>query len=118
MDLGRTGDPLAVQITGREIYDEMVRVRMMLERLVDQATSMRDTVDSHDEQLRGLAQVPGQVADHEARLRTLEAAQPVPRLNDHSARIRALEANRWPLPSAALLIALGSLVVGVITLLD
>jgi len=84
-------DPLGpVQITGREIYDEVVRVRTTLERLVDQAAATRETLSNHDEQLRALTAVPERLADHEARLRSLERA-------------------RWPLPSLAAVTGLAAL---------
>lgn len=75
-------DPLGgVQIGAREIYDEVKSVGSKLDRLTN----------AHDE-------VQKDVADHEARIRTLERS-------------------RWPLPSLAALISLGALIVALIGLL-
>jgi hypothetical protein len=48
-------DPLAVRITGREIYDAVVRLTGRVDVLIEQQTATR-----------------AEVADHEARLRAVE----------------------------------------------
>lgn len=45
---GHTNNPPAVQITLREIYDQLVCMRSAVERLV----SLADTVDDHEGRLR------------------------------------------------------------------
>jgi hypothetical protein len=64
-----------VIITGREIYDAVVRLTGRVDVLIAQQTATQQDV-----------------ADHEARLRALERA-------------------RWPLPAAALLVALAAFLV-------
>lgn len=48
------------------------------------------------------------LADHESRLRALEA---MPKSSDIEPRVAALEKGRWPLPSLAALTAVGALAV-------
>lgn len=48
-------------------------------------------------------------SDHERRLRTLEDQAAESR--DHEPRIKVLEARQWPLPSFALLLSAGALIV-------
>lgn len=71
-------DPLAIRITGREIYDAVVRLTGRVDVLIEQHQSTQTDVQDHED------------------------------------RLRSLERSRWPLPSAAALIALASLVLGII----
>lgn len=76
-------DPLVgVQIGAREIYDELKTVGVK----VDHVSSQLD----------------GVVAD----------------VADHEARIRTLERGRWPLPSIAAVFGAASLVIALITLIQ
>lgn len=82
-------DPLGpVVITSREIYDQLVRVGTALTDLASQIGRLND---GHDEMKRDVA--------------------------DHEARLRSLERSRWPLPSLAAVLSLGALAVSVIMLL-
>lgn len=91
-------DPLGpVQITARDIYDQLVLLRDTVQGLVNQNAS-------HADDLR----------DHETRLRTIEDARPGPRINDLDIRVRQVEARQWPLPAASLLIGLAALAVALI----
>ncbi len=74
---GPFDDPLAIRITGREIYDAVVRLTGRVDVLIEQHQTTQTDV------------------------------------KDHEDRIRSLERGRWPLPSAAALIALASLVLGI-----
>lgn len=74
-------DPLGpVVITSREIYDQLVRVADALSTLATRIDRLTD----------GQTEVRSDVADHEARLRSLERRQ-------------------WPLPTAAVLVSLAAL---------
>ncbi|RVX43320.1 hypothetical protein EDD27_5998 [Nonomuraea polychroma] len=83
-------NPLAgVQIGAREIYDEL---RTACGK-VDQLGSKADQVASAHDDMRS-------------------------DLTDHEARLRVLERSRWLLPSLAALIAVGSLVLAVVTFMQ
>ena len=71
--------------------EQQVNVALELERL-------RGTCES------GFIRVDGQLARLVQR-----GEQTDKKLDDHEARLDALEKNRWPLPSIAALVALGSL---------
>ena len=71
--------------------EQQVNVALELERL-------RGTCES------GFIRVDGQLA-----LLVQRGEQTDKKLDDHEARLDALEKNRWPLPSIAALVALGSL---------
>lgn len=72
-------DPLGpVLITARDIYDALVELRTTVNRLVDR----------HDAQA-------SEVADHEA-------------------RIRSLERGRWPLPALSAVLALAAIAITVV----
>lgn len=58
------GDPLAVRITGREIYDAVVRLTGRVDVLIEQQTAIRQDVQDHEQRLRAV----------EARLWPLPAA--------------------------------------------
>ena len=76
-------EPLGPVIIGaREIYDALVRLTATVDRLVDQHDGTRV-----------------EVADHEARLRTLERS-------------------RWPLPSLAALVSIAALIVAAAALVE
>lgn len=91
-------DPFGpVQITGRDIYDALIRLTASVDRLTSQS-------DGHGEDLR----------DHETRLRVVEEVRPAPRIADLESRIRAVEARQWPLPAASLLVALAALAIGLL----
>lgn len=85
-------DPLAVAITGREIYDAVVRLTGRVDVLIEQHQATRQDVQ-----------------DHETRLRQVEDVRPGPRLADLDQRVRQVEARLWPLPAASLLVAMGAL---------
>jgi hypothetical protein len=55
---------------------------------------------------QGLTDLGKDVADHESRLRALEA---MPKSSDVEPRVTALERARWPLPTVAALTAVGAL---------
>lgn len=79
-------DPLGpIVITAREIYDQLVRVADALSGL---STRIDRLADGHDEVKRDVA--------------------------DHEARLRSLERSRWPLPSLAAVISLVALAVTII----
>lgn len=79
-------DPLGgVSIGAREIYDEVKSARAEVRTVGSKVDRL---VDAHDE-------VQKDVADHET-------------------RIRSLERGRWPLPSLAVLVAIGSMVVALL----
>ncbi len=83
-------DPLGpVVITSREIYDQLVRLTTVVGDLANQ---LGQVVNSQSE-LK--SEVKGDMADHEARLRSLEKG-------------------RWPLPSVAVLISAAALVFALI----
>ena len=86
-----------VTIGATEIYNELLRLRLAAERLVDR-------VD----------EVGRDVGDHEARLRALEQGDAARALPDHEVRIRAVERRVWSIPSLAAVLAVASLVVTVI----
>ncbi|MFG1844921.1 hypothetical protein [Micromonospora carbonacea] len=91
-------DPLGpVQITGRDIYDALIRLTASVDRLTSQG-------DGHGEDIR----------DHEARLRLVEDVRPAPRITDLEGRLRQVEARLWPLPAASLLVALAALAIGLL----
>ena len=91
-------DPLGpVQISARDIYDELRGVRVLVERLADRLESTAQSV-----------------TDHEQRLRQIEDVRPGPRIQDIEARLRAVEARQWPLPTLSVLIALAALGLGLI----
>jgi len=46
------GDPLAVHITGREIYDAVVRLTGRVDVLIEQQTAVRDDLADHEERIR------------------------------------------------------------------
>jgi hypothetical protein len=73
-----TGEALGpIIVTSREVYDAVVRLTGRVDVLISQQSSTQQDV-----------------ADHEARLRSLEKS-------------------RWPLPSVAVLLSLAALLVGV-----
>lgn len=47
-------DPLSVRITGREIYDAVVRLTGRVDLSIQQQTETRDDVADHEERLRAL----------------------------------------------------------------
>jgi len=71
-----------VVIGPREIYDAVTRLAEQVARLVDQHDGTR-----------------AEVADHEARLRTLERS-------------------KWPLPAVTVLVSIGSLVIAAVALIS
>lgn len=77
-------------------------------RMLVALTSRVDSALSQHEQVRQV------VAEHEVQLRPL--AGTAERLTDHEGRLRQLERSRWPLPSIAALVSIGSLVVAVLAL--
>ncbi len=77
-----------VIITSREIYDAVVRLTGRVDVLIEQHNNL-----SRDQQ------------EHE---RAAETSH-----QDHEIRIRSLERGRWPLPSLAVLISAGALVLAV-----
>lgn len=48
------GDPLAVRITGREIYDAVVRLTGRVDVLIEQQTAAREDLTDHENRLRSL----------------------------------------------------------------
>lgn len=105
-----SAEPLGqVHIGAREIYDQLLQT----DRKVDQiGNRVEQLATAHAEQL----------ADHEARIRTLEVRTTDVETNgtdlvDHENRIRTLERGRWPLPAIASLIGIASLVVAILSLL-
>ncbi|MET8826512.1 hypothetical protein ABZX40_28295 [Streptomyces sp. NPDC004610] len=63
---------------------------------------------------QGMSDLGRHVADHESRLRALEAA---PKTTELEPRVTALEGRSFPLPSIGALTGIGALVVAVIALL-
>jgi len=47
-------DPLSVQVTGREIYDAVVRLTGRVDVLIQQLAETRADVADHEERIRGL----------------------------------------------------------------
>lgn len=97
-----TVEPLpGITITTREIYDSIVRLAGRIDVLIEQQSR------THTE-----------VQDHENRLRSLEQ-QVVSRkeIGDHEHRLRSLERTRWPLPSVAVVISLGAIVLTVLQII-
>jgi hypothetical protein len=47
-------DPLAVRITGREIYDAVVRLTGRVDVLIEQQTATRQDIQDHEERLRAV----------------------------------------------------------------
>jgi hypothetical protein len=79
-------DPLGpVVITAREIYDQLVR---LTDGIGTMATRMAQMTDALDDSKKD-------IADHEVRLRSLERA-------------------RWPLPTVAVLISAGALILALL----
>jgi len=96
-----SADPLGpVQISARDIYDELRGVRVLVERLADRLESTAQNVN-----------------DHEQRLRQIEDVRPGPRIKDLEERMRLVEARQWPLPTVSVLIALAALGLGLIQLI-
>ena len=92
---------MGITITSREIYDAVVRLTGRVDVLIEQQSS------THSE-----------VQDHENRLRSLEhVAASKESIQDHEGRLRSLERSRWPLPSVAVLLSLGAIVIALIQLL-
>lgn len=81
-----------VEITAREIYDRVVLVGALVERVSLQLTDLGT-----------------KTADHEQRLRDLEAHRLGERVDDHDQRLRRLESGRWPLPALAVLVSVAAL---------
>lgn len=48
------GDPLAVRITGREIYDAVVRLTGRCDVLIEQQTATRSDVADHESRIRAV----------------------------------------------------------------
>ncbi|MFV2094813.1 hypothetical protein ACFHW1_04890 [Micromonospora sp. LOL_014] len=48
----RGDDPLAVKITGREIYDAVVRLTGRVDVLIEQQTAVRADLADHEERIR------------------------------------------------------------------
>lgn len=46
------GDPLAVHITGREIYDAVVRLTGRVDVLIEQQTAVRADLADHEDRIR------------------------------------------------------------------
>lgn len=90
--MGQPQDQFTVQITGREIYNELLRVSQNVDRV-------EGKVDRVEAKLND--SVIDRESDHK----------------DHEARIRSLERGRWPLPSIAALAAIAAIVVSVLALL-
>ncbi|PAM97255.1 hypothetical protein CJI59_35565 [Streptomyces sp. Alain-F2R5] len=64
---------------------------------------------------QGLTELGKDVADHESRLRAIEAQ---PRPAEIEPRVTSLERARWPLPSLAALTGIGALVVALLAFLN
>lgn len=90
--------PPGVVITLTDIYAQLITLSAKVDGVLAAHAGMERTLSAHDADLRPLAGVATDVADHEARLRNLERG-------------------RWPLPAVTILIALGSLGVAVVALL-
>lgn len=48
------GDPLAVRITGREIYDAVVRLTGRVDVLIEQQQTITQDVQDHEQRLRAV----------------------------------------------------------------
>lgn len=87
-------DPLGpVVITGREIYDQGVRLAAAI---ADLGTRVDRLADAHDDTKERLVDVKSNLLDHET-------------------RIRGLERGRWPLPSAAIVVSMAGLIYAIVT---
>lgn len=87
-------DPQPYVVIGlKEVYDAVLRLQAIVERQTSQQ-------DEHGRDL----------ADHETRLRVVEAAQPVQLRAD----VERLKAGRWPLPTITALAAAGALIVAIL----
>ncbi|WP_213452904.1 hypothetical protein [Rhizomonospora bruguierae] len=99
-------DPLGpVQITPRDIYDQMVAVR-------DQMVAVRSAVERLADRAESTSR---DLTDHEQRLRLVEDVRPGPRIRDLEERMRSVEARLWPLPTVSVLLALAALALSIIT---
>lgn len=90
-------DP-GVYISSRQMYQELRSLSDGLNRVETKLDAIHgETSATKDD-----------VADHESRIRALEA---MPKGSDLEPRVATLERSRWPLPSIAALTAVGALVV-------
>lgn len=90
-------DPLGpVVITGREIYDQMVRVGDAVAGL---GTKVDRLADAHNETK----------AQHQREIAEVKSDQ-----LDHETRIRSIERRLWPLPTLAILFSAGALVLAML----
>lgn len=92
-----------VYISNSQTYQEV----RDLARTVDRIEHKMDEVITATKDIRS------DVADHEARIRTLEA---MPKGDDLAARITPLEGARWPLPTIGVLTGLGSAGIALVAL--
>lgn len=89
-------DPSGVYISSAQMYQELRSLSDGLNRV----ETKLDTIG------QGLSEVGKDVADHESRIRALEA---MPKTTDLEPRVTTLERGRWPLPAIAALTAVGAL---------
>ncbi|MFD5814428.1 hypothetical protein [Streptomyces sp. NPDC127038] len=90
-----TPDP-GVFISNGQMYQE-------LRSLSNGLTRVETKLDSIGQ---GMTELSRDVADHESRLRALEA---MPKGSDIEPRVTTLERAKWPLPSVAAVVAVGSM---------
>ncbi|WP_052479806.1 hypothetical protein [Streptomyces sp. NBRC 110035] len=98
-----TPDP-GVHIPSAQMYSE-------LRALSDGVTRVETKLDSIGQGLNDLGK---DVADHETRLRTLEA---MPKSSDIEPRVTILERARWPLPTIGVLAGIAGAATGAIALI-
>ena len=88
MPVGQLPDPIAfspVVITPREIYDAVIRVSAQVASIQQEMVQHTDEHRKRDEDFHSFRE-------------------------DHEKRLRSLERSRWPLPSIAVLVSVGSLI--------
>lgn len=88
-----------VNISPRDVYDQVVALRETVGPLVGRLTNVVDDV-----------------ADHETRLREVENVRPGDRIAKLESAVAAVQARLFPLPVLACLFAAGSLVVSVMSM--
>ncbi|MFM9604241.1 hypothetical protein [Streptomyces turgidiscabies] len=98
-----TPDPAGVYISSAQMYQE-------LRSLSDGLTRVETKLDGIGQ---GVTELGKDVADHESRLRALEA---MPKTVDIEPRVTTLERARWPMPTLGVLAGLVGAATGAIAL--
>ncbi|MET9099931.1 hypothetical protein [Streptomyces antibioticus] len=96
-------EPSGVYISSAQMYQE-------LRSLSDGVTRVETKLDGIGQ---GLTDLGKDVADHESRLRALEA---MPKSSDIEPRVTTLERARWPLPTIGVLAGVAGAATGAVAL--